>query len=332
MIKKIVLPVSLLLSTIAMAQTPFKTIGTMERYDSAIGQIISPDAQAEILTDGFRWSEGPLWLEKEKMLLFSDVPTNTVYKWTPAGGKEIYLKPSGYTSTVPRGGEMGSNGVLLNKEGQLVLCQHGDRRMARMNAPLAKPTAEFVTLADKHKGKRLNSPNDACYSSRGELFFTDPPYGLPRGERDSTKETPFNGVYKVKSNGDVVLLVDSLTKPNGIAFFPGDKEILIANSDPQKPNWYLYEVKGDALVNGRLFYGLAGYDRRMPGLPDGFKIDKKGNVYASGPGGIYFFNRQGKLLGMLKLPNATSNVALSGDEKTMYVTNSMQVLRVQLRK
>jgi gluconolactonase len=323
----------LLLSTACMAQETYPTIGTMEYTDSALTKLVSRDAKAEIIATGFRWSEGPLWVEKNGMLLFSDVPTNTVYKWTPAGGKEVYLKPSGYTGTAERGGEMGSNGLILDREGRLVLSQHGDRRMARMDAPLHQPQAKFVTLADKHGGKRISSPNDACYNSAGELFFTDPPYGLPgRGDNDPTKETTWNGVYKVKKNGDVVLLVDSLTRPNGIAFFPGEKRVLIANSDPQKPNWYVYDVQGDKLVNGKIFFSAAGAGRGMPGLPDGLKIDKRGNVYATGPGGVYFFNSEGKKLGMLKVPGPTSNVSLSADEKTMYITNSNQVLRFQMSK
>ena len=323
----------LFFATNCLAQTNYKTVGVIERYDSAINQMISRDAKAEIIAEGFMWSEGPLWVEKNKMLLFSDVPQNTIYKWTPQNGKEVYLKPSGYTSTVERGGEMGSNGLALDKAGHLVMCQHGDRRMAKMDAALDKPQANFTTLASTYEGKRISSPNDACYNSKGELFFTDPPYGLPgRNDNDPTKETKANGVYKVKKNGEVIMLIDSLARPNGIAFFPGEKKILVANSDPRKPNWYVYDVKGDALTNGKIFYSDAGYDRKLPGLPDGLKIDKKGNVYAAGPGGIHFFNDKGKLLGMLKLPEATSNCALSADEKTLYITNNKQVLRLQMRK
>jgi gluconolactonase len=316
-----------------MAQTTYKTIGVIESFDPSIEKIVSKDAKAEIIAEGFDWSEGPLWVEKYKMLLFSDVPKNTIYKWTAKNGKEVFLKPSGYTSDVERGGEMGSNGLLCDKKGRLVMCQHGDRRMARMEAPLDKPQPNFVTIASKYEGKRISSPNDACYNSKGELFFTDPPYGLPgRNDNDPAKEIKWNGVYKVKSNGDVILLIDSLSRPNGIAFFPGEKKILVANSDPRKPNWYVYDVHGDKLTNGKIFYSDAGYDRKLPGLPDGLKIDKKGNVFAAGPGGIHFFNDQGKLLGMLKLPDATSNVALSADEKTIYITNNRQVLRLQMRK
>ncbi|MFL5808032.1 MAG: SMP-30/gluconolactonase/LRE family protein [Flavisolibacter sp.] len=330
--KKLLVICSFLILMNSQAQTIYKTIGVIERYDSSISQILSPDAHVEIIAEGLIWSEGPLWLEKHKMLLFSDAPQNAIFKWTTEKGKEIYLKPSGYTSSVARGGEVGSNGLLLDKQGRLVLCQHGDRRMARMEAPLDRPQPNFVTLADKYQGKRISSPNDATYNSKGELFFTDPPYGLPgRDDKDPTKEIKWNGIYKVKKNGEVVLLIDSLARPNGIAFFPDGKKLLVANSDPQKPNWYVYDVNGDRLTNGKIFYSAADYDKKLPGLPDGLKIDKKGNVYAAGPGGIHFFNSRGILLGMLKLPDATSNVALSADEKTIYITNHMQVLRLKMR-
>ncbi|MCB0775237.1 MAG: SMP-30/gluconolactonase/LRE family protein, partial [Chitinophagaceae bacterium] len=166
----------------------------------------------------------------------------------------------------------------------------------------------------------------------GELFFTDPPYGLPmQNDKDPLKEQPHNGVYKVKKDGTVILLADSITRPNGIAFFPGEKRLLVASSDPDAPNWYVWDVNGDQLTNGKIFFSAAGYDSTWHGLPDGFKIDSKGNVYATGPGGVYFFNSDGKKLGMLRLGNASSNCALSADEKTLYVTNDMYVLRIKLR-
>ncbi|HWN88730.1 MAG TPA: SMP-30/gluconolactonase/LRE family protein [Chitinophagaceae bacterium] len=311
----------------------YKNIGTIERLDPALDNIISANAKTEIIAEGFEWSEGPLWVEKHKMLLFSDVPMNTIYKWTEAKGKEVYLKPSGYTGTEPSVcKEPGSNGLTFDKNGDLVLCQHGDRRMARMDAPLDKPEAKFITLADKYNGKRFSSPNDAVYNSAGELFFTDPPYGLQtQDDSDTKKEISFNGVYKVKANGEVILLVDSITRPNGIAFTPDEKKLIIACSDPARPNWYIYEVNGDSLTNGKIFYNAAEEGKTMRGLPDGFKIDKNGNIFASGPGGIYIFNSEAKKLGMIKLENAASNCALSTDEKTLYITNDMNVLRVKLR-
>ncbi len=320
----------------------YKTIGTIERFDLALDNIISKDAKAEIIAEGFEWSEGPLWIEKHQMLLFSDVPMNTVYKWTEEKGKEVYLKPSGYTGTTPSDcKEPGSNGLTLDNDGNLVLCQHGDRRMARMDAPLDKPAAKFISLTDNYKGKKFNSPNDAVYNSAGKLFFTDPPYGLKtQDDNDPKKEISFNGVYKVKKDtrlndtvgqGTVILLVDSITRPNGIAFFPGEQRLLVANSDPDKPNWYVFDVNGDSLTNGKIFYSAAGYDKSWHGLPDGFKIDKNGNVFATGPGGVYIFNSEGEKLGLLRLDNSTSNCALSPDEKTLYVTNDMYVLRLKMR-
>ncbi len=312
--------------------TVYQKTGYLEKYDAALDSIISAGAPAEIIAEGFDWSEGPLRVEQHRMLLFSDIPTNIIYKWTEEKGKEIYLTPSGYTDTAKRSGELGSNGLILDKDGYLVLCQHGDRRMARMDTPLDKPAPRFITLADKYNGKRLNSPNDAVYNSAGELFFTDPPYGLEtQSDNDPEKELPFNGVYKVKTNGELVLLVDSITRPNGLAFLPGEKQLIIACSDPAKPNWYMYDVLGDSLVNGKVFYSAAAeLSKGEIGLPDGLKIDKKGNVFATGPGGLFIFNSDGKLLGRLRLDNPASNCALSPDEKTIYITNDMYVLRLKI--
>jgi gluconolactonase len=311
----------------------YKSIGTIERFDPGLDHIISANAKAEIIAEGFEWSEGPLWLAQHTMLLFSDVPTNTIYKWTEAKGKEVYLTPSGYTGSEPSVcKEPGSNGLTFDKNGNLVLCQHGDRRMARMDAPLNKPEAKFITIADNYKGKRFSSPNDAVYNSEGELFFTDPPYGLQtQDDSDTKKEISFNGVYKVKTNGEVILLVDSITRPNGIALMPGETKLVVACSDGAHPNWYVFDINGDSLTNGRIFYSAAEEARTMKGVPDGFKVDKNGNVYATGPGGVYVFNSEGKKLGMIRLDNATSNCALSPDEKTLFITNDMYVLRMKLR-
>ena len=312
----------MIVSTSCAAQT---SVGTIERYDSSLNTILAADAKAEIIATGFEWSEGPLWIEKDKMLLFSDVPRNTIYKWTATKGAEVYLKPSGYTGTAERDGETGSNGLILDRNGALVLCQHGDRRMARMDAFVSEPSAKFVTIAGNYQGKRFNSPNDAAYNSKGELFFTDPPYGLEKGMDDPGRELSFQGVYKVNTSGEVILITDTLTRPNGIAFFPGEKSFIVANSDGGKPNWYVFDIdENNSVSNGRIFYNASGG-------ADGLKIDKNGNVFATGPGGIWIFNRSGKLLGKLRLKEAASNCALSADEKTLYITNDMQVLRFEMR-
>ncbi|MBD1433629.1 SMP-30/gluconolactonase/LRE family protein [Sphingobacterium sp. DN00404] len=310
----------------------YETIGSVIRYDLTLDAIIDSSARAEIIAEGFEWSEGPLWVESEQMLLFSDVPTNTIYKWTAETGSEVYLKPSGDTGDNPnRRKEPGSNGLLLNDAGNLVLCQHGNRQVARMDAPLAQPQATFQTLADKYADKRLSSPNDAVYNKTGELFFTDPPYGLPtQRDNDPEKEIPFNGVYKVRQNGEVILLTDQISKPNGIAFFPDGKKLLIGNSDPNAADWYILDLV-DTIVTPKLFYSATNERAGLKGLPDGLKIDSKGTVYASGPGGVWIFNSTGKVLGKIALDNPASNVALSADEKTLYITNSDKILRVKLK-
>jgi gluconolactonase len=311
----------------------FRNIGNIEKMDPALDSIISAGAQPEIIAEGFQWSEGPVWIESKKMLLFSDVPTDTVYKWTEEEGKQLYLTPSGYTGTVKRGGEMGSNGLTLDKNGNLVLCQQGDRQIGKMAAPIDKPETKYIVIAGNYNLKKFNSPNDLVYDNKGELFFTDPPYGLEKLMNDPKKELPFQGVFKVTLSGQVVLLTDTLTRPNGIAFLPGEKTLLIANSDHIKPHWYAYEMGDDGLLkNGRIFYSAAGYDTTLKGLPDGIKVDKRGNVFGAGPGGIWIFNKDGKLLGKIRVPDATSNCAFSPDEKTLYITNKMYVLRLIMRK
>ena len=322
----------LLASASCSVQKMYPTIGNIERLDESINDIVSANAKAEIIAEGFEWSEGPLWIEKNKMLLFSDIPRNAIYKWTEKNGTELYLQPAGYTGSEKRGGETGSNGLMLDNNGNLVLCQHGDRRMARMDAPVDKPLPKFISIADSWQGKKLNSPNDGTFNSKGELFFTDPPYGLEKGMKDPLKEIPFQGVFKVNNTGEVQLITDTLSRPNGIAFFPGEKTFIVANSDGNKPNWYAFDTNANnEVINGRIWYSAAGYDKSLKGGNDGLKIDRNGNVFATGPGGIWIFNKNGKLLGKLRLNEAASNVALSPDEKTLYITNDMYIVRFKMR-
>ena len=304
----------------------------IERISPEINAIIKQDAKIQVIADGFEWVEGPVWVEGQKMLLVSDVFTNKIYKWTAEKGKELYLEPSGYTQTKLRGAELGSNGLALNHKGQLVLCQHGDRRIALMNATLNNPKAMFSTLASNYLNQKFNSPNDLAVKSNGDIYFTDPPYGLEKGMTDPIKETPYQGVYKVSRNGFVTLLTDTLTRPNGIAFFPGEKRLLIANSDPEKPHWYVYDLdKHGDLKNGRIFRnGTKAYQKENRS-PDGIKIDNKGNVFAAGPGGIWIYNSKGKVLGRIKMNVKTSNCAFADNFKTLFITADDFLLKVNLR-
>lgn len=310
----------------------YRTIGSIERIDPALDSIIDGTAKIEVIAEGMDWSEGPLWLPSENKLIFSDVPRDTIFSWSATKGKEVYLTHSGYTDTVKRGGEMGSNGLALDKNGKLLLCQCGNRQVASMDEGLSNPSAVYTSLAKQYQGKKFNSPNDLVVNNKGEIFFTDPPYGLEKNMNDPKKELPYQGVFKIKTNGEVVLLTDTITRPNGILLMPGENILLVSNSDPFKPNWYAFDMAGDSLKNGRIFYSCAGYDKKLKGLPDGMKVDRNGNVFATGPGGIWIFNSQAKLLGKIKVPDATSNCAFSPDEKILYVTNDGNILRIQLRK
>ena len=312
-----------------------KTIGSIERLDPAVNSIVKENAKIEILGEGYEWSEGPVWIASENMLLFSDVPTNKIYKWTEKNGVEDYLSPSGYTGSEPsRSREPGSNGLTLDTNGKLVICQHGDRRVARLNSDYKTPKPDFETLADRFAGKRFNSPNDVVVRKNGDVFFTDPPYGLPEQEKDSTKEIPFQGVYKISKDGTVTLLVDSLTRPNGLAFTPDEKTLIVANSDPGKAVWYAFELdENDSIRSQKIFYDVTNnFKIEGMGLPDGLRIDKDGNIFATGPGGVWIFNKDGQVIGKIKLPQPTANCELADDGKTLFLTSDMYLLRIRLRE
>jgi gluconolactonase len=312
-----------------------KTIGSIERLDPSVNSIVKENAKIEVLGEGYEWSEGPVWVASENMLLFSDVPTNKIYKWTEEKGVELYLTPSGYTGSEPsKSKEPGSNGLTLDTNGKLILCQHGDRRVARLDSDYRNPKPNFVTLADRFQGKRFNSPNDVVVRKNGDVFFTDPPYGLPNQENDSTKEITFQGVYKISRDGSVTLLVDSLTRPNGLAFTSDEKTLIVANSDPEKAVWYAFDLdENDSIRNQRIFYDVTNnFKIEGMGLPDGLRIDKEGNIFATGPGGVWIFNKDGKVIGKIKLPQPTANCALADDGKTLFLTSDMYLLRIRLRE
>lgn len=322
----------LLVIILASACKEEKNVAWVEQIDPALDAIVSANDKVTVLAEGFEWSEGPVWIDSLNFLLFSDVPKNIVHKWSAEKGLEDYLSPSGYTKTSePNTGE-GANGLLLNSKNELVLCQHGDRRIAVMQAALNSPAASFKSLADVYNGKKFNSPNDAVYNQRGDLFFTDPPYGLANQDTDSAKQLSFNGVYKMSASGEVTLLIDSLTRPNGIAFMNNEKTLLVANSDKSKARWYAYELtENESIISGRIFYDATKEANEEIGLPDGLKINSKGIVFASGPGGIWIFDSTGKLLGKIRIIRPAANCALSKDEKILYITAERYLLKIDLK-
>ena len=313
------------------AGSPPATVGKVERLDPRLDQLVPPGATIEKLAEGFEWSEGPVWVGQGQggYLLFSDVPNNVVHRWAPGEGVSEFLKPSGYTGATPRGGEPGSNGLTLDPQGRLVLCQHGDRRVARLEKD-GKQTA----LAERYEGKRFNSPNDAVFDSKGNLYFTDPPYGLEKNVNDPKKELDFQGVYRVTPDGKITLLTKEMSRPNGIALSPDEKTLYVANSDPAKAVWMAFDLKGDGTVsNGRVFFDATALAKQpgRKGLPDGLKVDRQGNLFATGPGGVLVFTPDGTHLGTIVTGEATANCAFGGEDGgVLYMTADMFICRTKL--
>lgn len=311
----------------------FKKDASIIMNSPKLSGIISEAAKVEIIGEGFGWTEGPLWLPTENKLIFSDIPSNSIFEWTEKGGTKLYLKPAGYTGTMKRGGEIGSNGLLLSPGEELVLCQHGDRRMAKMNSKLSNPKAEFTTIAGNYNRKKLNSPNDAVYDKNGNLYFTDPPYGLEKNDKDPLKELDFQGVYKVDKTGKITLLTKELSRPNGIAFSTDYKKLYVANSDPDKAIWMIYDVDEKGLLkNGKLFFDATDKTKTLKGLPDGMKVHKNGWVFATGPGGVLIFTPEGQHLGTIFTGEATANCAFNQDYSELFMTADDYLLRVKLKK
>lgn len=322
---------AILTAATAYAAEPLKT-GRIERLDPRFDEIIPKDAVIEFLDDGFAWTEGPVWVKDGGYLLFSDIPNNRIMKWSPGKPKcEEFLKPSGYTGSTPfTGHEPGCNGLALDKNGKLILCQHGDRRISR----LKDDKKSFETLADKFEGKRFNSPNDLVYMKNGDLYFTDPPYGLPKNVDDPAKELPYQGVYRLKPNGEVTLLTKEMTRPNGIGLSPDEKTLYVANSDPNAAIWKAFPVKEDGtLGEGKLIHDATADIKAAPnkGLPDGLKVDQKGNIFATAVNGVYVFAPDGKLIGKIWTNDKTANCGFGDDGSMLYLTINDKLGRVKTK-
>jgi gluconolactonase len=316
-------------SAMQTSAQPYSAIGTIHRHDPALDALIAPETQVEQLAEGFEWSEGPLWNRTGGYLLFSDIPKNTIYRWTEADGLRVFLRPAGYMWGDPPGRELGTNGLTYDAEGRLVMCDHGNRAITRLDEEIF--TKEV--LADAYEGQRFNSPNDLVYRSNGDLYFTDPPYGLRSLNDDPAKELPFNGVYRLTPDGSLTLLTTALTFPNGLAFSPDERILYVANSDPDRPIWMAFDVQPDGtLANERIFFdATALVGQGLRGLPDGMKVDQQGNLFATGPGGVLILSPEGKHLGTIETGQATANCAFGDDGSVLYITADMLLARVKLR-
>jgi gluconolactonase len=316
---------AVLMTSMLMAQIPTPTI---VKLSPALDALIADNATFEKLGEGFKWTEGPVWDKKGGFLLFSDIPNNVINKWVPGQPIATFLKPSGYHGTAPfTGPEPGSNGLTFDAQGRLVACQHGNRQVARYE------NGAWTPLADKYEGKRLNSPNDLVFHSSGALYFTDPPYGLPKRWDDPAKELPFQGIYRRGTDGTVTLLNRELNAPNGLAFSPDEKTLYVAQSDPEKAIWMAYPVNADGTLGaGKVLKdATAEFKAKKPGLPDGLKVDTKGNIWATGPGGVWVIAPDGTHLGTISTGVPTANVAWGDDGSTLYITANTAVFRVRTK-
>jgi gluconolactonase len=311
----------------------------MQKSDQAFDDIVPAGAKLTQIATGFTWTEGPIWT-KSGVLLFADIPSNTIRRWTSGEGVTIFIQPSGYTDPEPyRGIEPGSNGMTLDNSGRLTVAGHARRNVWRLET--LDPKGQITVLADRYQGKKLNSPNDLVYKSDGALYFTDPPYGLEtQSDKDPKKELQVNGVYRIPgardmkpgaspANAKLQLLVKDLPRPNGIAFSPDEKILYVSNSEPKF--WMRYTVKHDGSVGeGKMFFDAKA--EQAPGSPDGIKVDQKGNLYGAGPGGVWIFSPDGKHLGTIPCTEKVANVAFAGDDnRTLYVTASTSVYTINLK-
>jgi gluconolactonase len=306
-----------------------QTLGKLERMTPEFDKLVAADAKIEVVAKGFTWCEGPVWVGgADGHLLFTDIPRNSIFKYQPGAkpGLEVtlFMNPSGYTGVTYYGLEPGSNGLLLDKQGRLCMCEHGDRRVSALT-----PNGGKITLADRYQGKRFNSPNDLVLMSNGDIYFTDPPYGLPQQFDDPRRELDFCGVYRLKPSGELTLLTKEIARPNGIGLSPDEKTLYVAQSNPKQANWTRFEVKPDGTIgDSKVIHDATDRVGKEPGLPDGLEVDTQGYVWASGPGGIYVFNPKGELIGRLVTGERTSNCTIAPDG-WLYMTVDHYLCRIK---
>jgi gluconolactonase len=321
-------------ATTVDAADAYPAIGRLTAYAAAFDDVVAADARIERLTDpateGFTWSEGPAWVHEGNYLLFTDVPGNTMYRWSEADGLSVFLQPSGYDG--PDDGtlrEAGANGLFAEPGGTVLLADSGSRLVARLD-----PTTKAKTpLATHFDGKRFNSPNDVVRRSDGAVFFTDPPYGLKDGNDSPAKELAFNGVYRIDPDGAVHLLDDTLTYPNGIALSPDERTLYVAVSDPDGPVWMAYALDAAGNVSGRRVFADAAdlMGDGVHGLPDGMAVAADGTLFATGPGGVLVLAADGTRLGRIETGTAIANCAFGDDGQTLYMASDKFLARVRTK-
>jgi gluconolactonase len=325
----------LLVATPALAQNAARAVpiapaagARIERLDPAFDALVASDARIEKLAEGFAWTEGPVWQKRGGYLLFSDIPNNTIHRWKEGEGLSIHIRPAGYAfGTNPPGREIGTNGLTFDAQGMLVVADHGNRGISRWNDSLFTRTV----VVDRFEGKRFNSPNDLVWGPNGDLYFTDPSYGLCGLNESPVKELPFNGVFRLSASGQVSVVTRELTFPNGIGLSPDARTLYVAISDGQNPYIMSYPVNADGSTGaGRVFFDARERVRQgLKGGLDGLKVDAKGNIFATGPGGILVLSPAGKHLGTIVPGDLVANCAFGDDGSTLYMTVNHQLMRVR---
>lgn len=320
---------------VAQEAPRYRTTGKITISDPALRNLIDENAPIEIISEGYNWAEGPLWLQDSTVpgggfLIWSDVPENKIFKWVEGQDTKpvVYMEHSGYTGLGTYSRERGSNGLNVDKNGNLYFAEHGDRRISVM-----KPGYGKKTVADGYQGKRFNSPNDIEVASNGNLYITDPSYGLPQDP--AVKELAFNGLYLIRPGGEVVLLTDEFEAPNGVGLSPDEKTLYVAQSSFRQPIWKAFDVKADGTIaNGRVLLNAQQAGLTGPGGPDGFEVSADGTIWSSGPGGVVIISPQGKVLGRIEAGTNQnlSNTAFGGaDGSYLYMTNDSYILRVKTK-
>ena len=309
------------------------TRGNVQIFDESAKIFVNEDSRIELLADSLFLSEGPLWIESLNSLLFTQVASNKVFKWNENDGLSVYLDPSGYTGIVPAepDGLVGSNGMVLNSNGDLILAQHGDRRVAKL-IDWDNETPEFETLAGRYNDKLFNSPNDLVYADNGDLYFTDPPYGfgLEKLLTSELKEQPVNGVYKLTKSGEVVLLVEDILLPNGVAISNDNKTLYVNSSDVEYPIITKFDITENGLENREIFFDGTELIKSSEGWFDGLKVHSSGNIFSTGPGGVLILTPEGKHLATIGTTSNALNCAFGNNEEYLYITAFDYLARVKL--